>query len=172
MLSLSLPWWEIILRTVVVYFVVLALLRLRGKLLLGQMSAFDLVVILVIANAVQNAMVGADNSLLAGVIAATTVVAVNTLVSRFGHRAPLIGRVFVGTPTLLVQDGEFLVRNMEREDVTREELEMAAREHGIEDLAQVRAAILEVDGSISVIPREGQVSHRLARRFRQLRQRP
>src|SRR6266550_1760138 len=76
--GLTTPWWEIILRTAVVYVVVLVLLRAAGKRELGQMSPVDLVVILVISNAVQNAMTGGDNSLVGGVIAATTLVAVNT----------------------------------------------------------------------------------------------
>jgi len=84
--GLTTPWWEIILRTAVVYVVVLVLLRTAGKRELGQMSPVDLVVILVIANAVQNAMTGGDNSLIGGIIAATTLVAVNTAFSRVGHR--------------------------------------------------------------------------------------
>src|SRR2546428_12701309 len=88
MFDLMTPWWEIILRTAVVYVVVLVLLRVAGKRELGQMSAVDLVVILVIANAVQNAMTGGDNSLLGGVIAASTLVAMNILFGRVGGRLP------------------------------------------------------------------------------------
>jgi len=90
--DLTTPWWEIILRTTVVYVVVLVLLRTAGKRELGQMSPVDLVVILVIANAVQNAMTGGDNSLIGGIIAATTLVAVNTAFARVGHRVPYLER--------------------------------------------------------------------------------
>lgn len=163
---------EIILRTVVVYVVVLGLLRVAGKRELGQMTAADLVVILVIANAVQNAMNGGDNSLTGGLVAAATLVGMNTILSRIGHRVPFIGHLMVAHPTLLLQHGKFIKEHLEREHVDEEEVAMAAREHGIEDLTKVSAAILEVDGSISVIPREGGTVHRAQRHMRQFRQRP
>jgi uncharacterized membrane protein YcaP (DUF421 family) len=169
--DLTTPWWEIILRTAVVYVVVLVLLRVAGKRELGQMSAVDLVVILVIANAVQNAMTGGDNSLIGGVIAASTLVAINVLVGRVGHRIPLLEHLFTSEPTLLLDDGKLIAAHLARENVTREEVEMAAREHGIDDLAKVRAAILERDGSISIIPRDAPVGQRTHRRIRQLRNR-
>ena len=172
MFGLTTPWWEIILRTAVVYVVVLVLLRLGGKRELGQMSAVDLVVILVIANAVQNAMTGGDNSLVGGILAASTLVGMNLLVGRVAHRIPLLEHLFASEPTLLLDDGKVLDRHLERENVTREEVEMAAREHGIDDLAKVRAAILERDGSISIIPRDAQDTSRASRRLRQLRRRP
>jgi uncharacterized membrane protein YcaP (DUF421 family) len=163
------PWWEIVVRTAVVYIVVLALLRLAGKRELGQMSPLDLVVILAIANAVQNAMTGGDNTLAGGVIAAATLVAVNVAVGRIAHRIPLVGHLFESEPTILLKDGKVIAANLRRESVEREELEMAAREHGIDDLAEVRAAYLERDGSISIIPRDPGVAQRARRRMRQLR---
>jgi len=170
MFGLTTPWWEIILRTAVVYVVVLLLLRIAGKRELGQMSAVDLVVILVIANAVQNAMTGGDNSLIGGIIAASTLVAMNLAFSRVANRLPFLEHLFTSEPTLLCDDGKLIARNLARENVTREEIEMAAREHGIDDLAKVQAAILERDGSISIIPREGQTTQH-QRRIRQLRNR-
>src|SRR5437867_12752739 len=86
--GMTTPWWEIILRTAVVYVVVLVLLRLAGKRELGQMSAVDLVVILVIANAVQNAMTGGDTSLVGGILAASTPVGMNLLVGRVAALTP------------------------------------------------------------------------------------
>jgi uncharacterized membrane protein YcaP (DUF421 family) len=167
--DLTTPWWEIILRTAVVYVVVLVLLRTAGKRELGQMSPVDLVVILVIANAVQNAMTGGDNSLIGGVIAATTLVAVNTAFSRVGHRVPYLQHLFESQPTPLVQRGKPIKRNLERENVEEDELMMAAREHGIEDLAGVESAYLERDGSISIIPKgaPGKSGSRHIRQFRQ-----
>jgi uncharacterized membrane protein YcaP (DUF421 family) len=163
------PWWEIVVRTSVVYFVVLALLRMAGKRELGQMSPLDLVVILAIANAVQNAMTGGDNSLAGGVIAAATLVAVNVTVGRIAHRIPVVRHLFESEPTTLLKDGKVIEANLRRESVEREEVEMAAREHGIDDLAEVRAAYLERDGSISIIPRDRGVAQRARRRMRQLR---
>src|SRR2546427_3135441 len=167
--GLTTPWWEIILRTAVVYVVVLVLLRAAGKRELGQMSPVDLVVILVISNAVQNAMTGGDNSLIGGVIAATTLVAVNTGFARVGHRVAYLKQLFESEPTVLVEGGKLLKRNLERENVEEDELMMAAREHGLEDLAGVEAAYLERDGSISIIPKgaPGRSGSRQIRQFHQ-----
>jgi uncharacterized membrane protein YcaP (DUF421 family) len=171
MLDLTTPWWEIILRTAIVYVVVLLLLRVAGKRELGQMTPFDLVVILVIANAVQNAMTGGDNSLIGGVIAAATLTGVNIAVGRWGSRVPVFRRLVASEPTLLLQDGKPIQAHLDRERVDVEELEMAARQHGIAELSEVAAAILEEDGSISIIPKEGGRIRRTPRRFRQLRNR-
>src|SRR2546429_6783351 len=123
--GLTTPWWEIILRTAIVYTVVLFLLRVAGKRELGQMSPVDLVVILVIANAVQNAMTGGDNSLIGGVIARTTLVAVNTGVSRVGHRVPYLKHLFESEPTGLVEGGKLIQSNLEPENVEEDEVLMA-----------------------------------------------
>ena len=171
MFGLTTPWWEIILRTAVVYVVVLVLLRTAGKRELGQMSPVDLVVILVIANAVQNAMTGGDNSLIGGIIAATTLVAVNTAFSRVGHRVPYLKHLFESEPTPLVTGGELVKRNLERENVEEDELMMAVREHGLENLAGVESAYLERDGSISIIPKGAPGKAGSRRHIRQFRQR-
>jgi len=166
--DLSIPLWEIILRTAVVYVSVLTLLRLAGKRELGQMTAADLVVILIIANAVQNSMNGGDVSLIGGIISAATLVGLNVALSRYGRGIPVLGRLVAEDRTLLVQDGRPIKENLEREHVDIEEVQMAAREHGIADLTQVAAAVLEIDGSISIIPKEGGGYHRTRRHFRQV----
>jgi uncharacterized membrane protein YcaP (DUF421 family) len=168
--DMTTPWWEIILRTAVVYVVVLVLLRAAGKRELGQMSPVDLVVILVIANAVQNAMTGGDNSLIGGVISATTLVGMNLAVARVGHRIPYLQHLFESETTPLMQDGKVMKRNLEKENVEMDELMMSAREHGFDDLAKVHSAYLERDGSISIIPKDTtgkSVSRRHIRQFRQ-----
>ena len=170
MLIPSVPLLEIILRTIVVYVAVLVLLRVAGKRELGQMSVADLVVIIVIANAVQNAMNGGDNSLTGGIAAAATLVGANLLVGRYGSRVPVIGHYVRDEPTLLMQDGVLLEKNMEGEHVDKEDIEMAAREHGIGNLSDVSEVVLEPDGSISIIPNEGGKIHRSHRAIRQFRQ--
>ena len=167
MLDLGVPLWEIVVRTLVVYVVVLGLLRLGGKRELGTMSPADLVVILIIANAVQNAMNGGDVSLVGGLVSAATLVGMNLLLGRIGRGIPVLGRLVVEDPTLLLQDGEPIAKNMDSEHVDLADIEMAAREHGIDDLREVAAAVLEVDGSISIIPRKGGGYHRSRRRLRQ-----
>src|SRR5437667_9831511 len=170
--GLTTPWWEIILRTAFADVCVQVPLRVAGKRELGQMSAVDLVVILVIANAVQNAMTGGDNSLIGGIIAASTLVAMNLIFGRVANRIPLLEHLFTSEPTLLIDDGKLIQTHLQRENITREDVEMSAREHGIGDLSDVEAAILERDGSISIIPREGRKTMRTVRRIRQLRNRP
>ncbi|HEY6201681.1 MAG TPA: YetF domain-containing protein [Candidatus Limnocylindria bacterium] len=170
MFDLSVPLWEIVLRTMVVYATVLALLRLGGKRELGTMSPADLVVILIIANAVQNAMNGGDVSLIGGLVSAATLVGGNLLLGRFGRNIPILGRLVYEEPTLLLQDGEPITENLKHEHVDVAEVEMAAREHGISDLNEVAAAILEIDGSISIIPKKGGGYHRSHRRFKQVRE--
>jgi uncharacterized membrane protein YcaP (DUF421 family) len=169
--DMTTPWYEILLRTFVVYLTVLVLLRLAGKRELGQMTPFDLVVILVIANAVQNAMTGGDNSLIGGILAASTLTIVNIAVGRWGSRVPFFRRLVASEPTLLLRDGKPLQEALDHERIDIEELEMAARQHGIADLKDVTAAVLEEDGSISIIPKDGTKVRRSPRHFRQFRNR-
>jgi uncharacterized membrane protein YcaP (DUF421 family) len=169
--DMTTPWYEILVRTFVVYMAVLVLLRAAGKRELGQMTPFDLVVILVIANAVQNAMTGGDNSLTGGILAAATLTVVNIAVGRWGSRVPFFRRLVASEPTLLLRDGKPLQDALDKERIDVEELEMAARQHGIAELADVTAAVLEEDGSISIIPKQGSTVRRSPRRFRQFRNR-
>jgi uncharacterized membrane protein YcaP (DUF421 family) len=169
--DMTTPWYEILLRTFVVYMTVLVLLRLAGKRELGQMTPFDLVVILVIANAVQNAMTGGDNSLTGGILAASMLTVVNIGVGRWGSRVPFFRRLVASQPRLLLRDGKPIKEALDEERIDVEELEMAAREHGIASLADVTAAVLEEDGSISIIPKEGSSVRRTPRRFRQFKNR-
>jgi uncharacterized membrane protein YcaP (DUF421 family) len=128
------------------------MLRLAGKRELGQMTPFDLVVILLIANAVQNAMVGPDTSLTGGLIAAAILVAGNYGLAAVRERLPWLRRALEGTPTLLVNDGSFVREHLRREGLGEEEVMMALREHGIADVKEVQTAVLETDGSISIVP--------------------
>ena len=152
MWSLALPAWDIVLRTAVVYLVILLGLRLAGKREIGQMTVFDLVVLLLIANAVQNAMVGPDTSLSGGVLAAVVLLVLNALVARLRLRWPALRRVVEGSPTVLVLRGEVITDHLRREGLDQDTLEAALREHGVGDLTDVEMAVLEIDGSISVVP--------------------
>ena len=160
--------WELAVRTLVVYFVVLFGLRFFGKRQLGQMNVADLVMILLIANAVQNAMVGPDVSLVGGLIAAVTLLIVNFFVTRALSRSREAQKLLEGSPTLLVKDGRFVLPGLAQEGVSQEEVEMAIREHGIASVASVRLAYLEPDGTISVVPLTSQVL-RGRRRVRQIK---
>jgi uncharacterized membrane protein YcaP (DUF421 family) len=168
LVHLGTPAWQIVVRTLVVYFVVLAGLRLFGKRQLGQMNIADLVMILLIANAVQNAMVGPDVSLPGGLVAAVVLLAVNYLVTRALSRSREAQRLLEGAPTLLVKDGDYVLQGLLHEGIAKEEVQMAIREHGIADASEVRAAYLEPDGTISVVPMSAQIL-RGRRRVRQIK---
>ncbi len=155
----------VVVRTLVVYVALLFGLRIAGKRELGQMSPFDLVVILLIANAVQNAMVGSDTSLTGGLVAAAALLAVNWIVGRLRLRYGWFEREIRGTVSLLVNDGHFVEQHLRREGIGEDDVYMAMREHGVDDLSQVKAAILEVDGTISIVPEQAAV-HRTQRRVR------
>jgi uncharacterized membrane protein YcaP (DUF421 family) len=164
------PAWEIALRSILVYVAVFLGLRLMGKREIGQMTVFDLVVILLIANAVQNAMVGPDSSLQGGILAALVLLIVNRGVRLLGLRGPRWGRLLEGTPTVLVEDGEFIEAHLHKEGLDRGEVEMAIREHGLDSVTAVKLAVLETDGSISIVPLTSRVV-RTHRNVRQLKKR-
>lgn len=157
---------EIVLRTSVVYVALLFGIRIAGKRELGQMSPFDLVVVLVIANAVQNAMVGSDTSLTGGLLAAFVLLLINWIVGRLRLRIPWLERDITGHATLLVNNGHFIEPNMRREGIDEEDVFMAMREHGVNKIGQVEIAILEVDGTISIVPKQSGAIHRTRRRVR------
>lgn len=148
------PWTivQIILRTLLVYAAVVAGLRIFGKRELGQMTPFDLVLLLTLSNAVQNAMTGGDNSVTGGLLSAGTLLLINWLRLKVGLRLPGLRRIFIGEPRLLVHDGEVMLNNLHREGLDIDDIMEAAREHGIDTIDQVGEAMLEVDGTISIIP--------------------
>lgn len=154
MFNLAAPAWQIVLRTVIVYVALLAGLRLMGKREIGQMTVFDLVVLLVISNAVQNAMVGQDTSVTGGLIAAACLLLLNRLVALLRLRSRTLRHAIEGSPTVLISHGRYLDDALRHEGLDREEVEMALREHGVVGVEHVRLAVLELDGSISVVPQE------------------
>ena len=147
------PWWSFVVRTLVVYVALTLGLRAFGRRELGQMTPFDLVVILLIANSLQNAMVGDDVSIGGGLIGAFTLLGANWLLARLRAKFGWLQRLFEGEPVLLISGGEVLKGRLRQQNIEIEELEQAVREHGLADLTKVDTAILEVDGTISIIPR-------------------
>ena len=141
----------IALRTAVVYIVVLAGVRLSGKREVGQMTPFDLTLLLLISNSVQNAMTGPDTSLAGGVVAAATLLVLNYFVAEVSGGNRRFRKFIQGQPSLLVHDGEVIASHMAKEHVSMDELQRALREHGISTYHDVALAVLEVDGSISCL---------------------
>jgi uncharacterized membrane protein YcaP (DUF421 family) len=142
---------QIALRTGVIYLVVLVGVRLSGKREVGQMTPFDLTLLLLLSNSVQNAMTGPDTSLIGGVVAASTLLLLNYLVGTLSGVNRSFRRVVEGEPSLLVHDGRVIEPHMEKEHVSMDELQRALREHGIAQCSDVALAVLEVDGSISCL---------------------
>ncbi len=142
----------IVLRTLVVYLFILVGFRLTGKREVGQLAPFDFALILLIANAVQNAMVGPDTSLAGGLVAAAVLLAANSLLGRLAANHRGVERLLRGQARILVNRGQPDERSLHAESVSHAELLQALRENGCATLADCRLAVLEVDGTISVIP--------------------
>jgi uncharacterized membrane protein YcaP (DUF421 family) len=157
MFHLQVAAWSIAARTAIIYVAVLLGLRLAGKREMGQMTPFDLVLILLVANAVQNAMVGPDTSVPGGLIAAAVLFTGNYALASARERVPWLRRAVEGHPTLLIRDGEFVRQSLRHESIEEDEVLMAMREHGIADVKEVQTAVLETDGSISIVPKAGDV---------------
>ena len=166
LLQFGVPPLELALRAVVIYVVLLAALRIFGKREVGQFTLFDLVLVLLVANAVQPAITGPDSSLGGGIVIIVSLLAANFVVAQL-DRVQWFHRLFMLRPTELVRDGAYLKPQMDLEDVDQDEIEMAIREHGIDDVSQVKRAVLEADGSISVIGKDdARGSRRRRRRYR------
>ncbi len=144
---------EKIVRPVLVYLFLVIGLRLAGKRELAQLNAFDLVVLLTISNTVQNAIIGSDNSVLGGVVGATTLLVFNYLVVRFVFAHPWAERYLEGDADMLIRHGRLLDDRLRAEGVTIGELEGAARKQGVASLEEVETAILEANGTVTFVPK-------------------
>ncbi|HEY3930054.1 MAG TPA: YetF domain-containing protein [Candidatus Koribacter sp.] len=142
---------EILTRTLIIYLFVLIGVRLTGKREVGQMTPFDLVLLLLLSNSVQNAMTGPDNSLVGGIVAAITLLVLNYVIAEGAGMNRKFRRLVQGQPSMLVHDGQMIAAHMAKEHVTSDELMRSLREHGIASLHDVAIAVLEVDGSISIL---------------------
>jgi uncharacterized membrane protein YcaP (DUF421 family) len=142
---------DIAVRTSVVYLALLVGLRLTGQRQLGQLSIFDFVLLLIIANAVQNAMVGSDTSLIGGLTAAAVLIVWHQIIDRVRLTSRKASRLIAGEGIMLINQGKVLEEHLGRAGLTRDELLQALREHGVATAEVVRLAVLEADGAISVI---------------------
>lgn len=142
---------NIVLRTFIIYLVVLLGVRLSGKREVGQMTPFDLTLLLLISNSVQNAMTGPDNSLIGGIAAAITLLLMNYVIAELSGANRRFRKFVQGQPSLLIHDGQVITAHMAKEHVSMDELERALRERGISSYHDVAIGVLEVDGSISCL---------------------
>ena len=154
MFNMTIPWWELVVRGAVVYGFLLIMLRISGKRQVGQMAPFDLVLLLVLSNAVQNSMNAGDNSLIGGLISAATLIGLNYLVSLLTYRNKTLEAVIEGRPQILIHNGRLFEDEMQKAKLTHHELNAALRKSGCECVDDVHTAILENSGVISVVPRK------------------
>ncbi|HTL45440.1 MAG TPA: YetF domain-containing protein [Vicinamibacterales bacterium] len=153
MLNMSVPWWELIVRSLLVYAALIVLLRVSGKRQVGQLAPFDLVLLLVLSNAVQNSMNGGDNSLVGGLISAVTLVGANYVVGRATFNSKRLEGIIEGRPQIIVHNGKVFEDVMAKAQLTHHELQAALRQAGCACVEDVQSAVLENNGSISVLTR-------------------
>ena len=145
------PYIDIILRSVAVYFFMIIALRIFGKKELSQLNTADVILILLISNSVQNAMVGANTSLYGGIIAAFSLFLINFIFKKVMLKSKFIKELVQDKPEVLIHNGKIEFKTLARLGITSEELEEAMREHGIEYYKDVKLAMFEIDGNISII---------------------
>jgi uncharacterized membrane protein YcaP (DUF421 family) len=147
------PLLEKIIRPLIVYIFLLIAFRIFGKRELGTLTPFDLIILLTIANVLQNAMIGADNSVTGGLIGASTMLLANWILARVTFRFPEIERIVEGEPTVLIQNGRILKGNLERELLTEDDLKVALRKNQVDleqELSTIRRVELDPDGSVTI----------------------
>lgn len=150
---LSAPWWHFVLRASVIYALVMVLVRVSGKRAVGQFTPFDLILLILIGNAVQNGINGGDNSLTGAAIMAVTLIALNYLVAWLTSRNRRVERLVEGEPVVLARDGKVFEHVLRRELVSSEDFAEALRSNQIEDIGEVHLALLETNGHITVLAR-------------------
>jgi uncharacterized membrane protein YcaP (DUF421 family) len=155
---------HIIFSTTGVYLFIILALRLLGKTELAQLSITDLIFVLLISNAVQNAMVGSDTSLGGGILAASVLFILNLIFKKLKYKFPSIKKVMEGEPVILIHKGKLLEENCRKNNITKDELLQAIREHGSSSIEEVDSLILEADGNISVVSNE--YKHHSVRRLK------
>jgi uncharacterized membrane protein YcaP (DUF421 family) len=166
LLVAQIPLLEKVLRTIAVYLFLVLALRLAGKRELAQLNSFDLVVLLLLSNTVQNAIIGPDNSLLGGLLGAAVLLAANYTTVRLGFQHPALARTLEGTPTTLVQNGRTLDGNLRRYLITKEELMAAIRRQGGRNLQDIEVVVLEANGALTV--EQNDRTHELLERLQRI----
>lgn len=151
--ELSAPWWHFVLRGVVIYTLVMVLMRMSGKRAVGQFTPFDLVLLILIGNAVQNGINGGDNSLTGALVMASTLIVLNYLVAWATSRNRRIEVLVEGVPVVVARDGKVFHDVLRRELVSRDDFEEAMRNNGVRHHREIEIALLETNGKLSFIKR-------------------
>ena len=153
MFAMSVPWWELVVRGIAVYAFLLALLRVTGRRQYAQYDLFDMILLLILSNAVQNSMNAGDNSLIGGLISAATLIACHTLLAQLAYRNRWISRLIDGVPKQLIDKGNINPTVMDSEQVTTDDLKAALRAAGCLHTYEVEAATIENNGQITIVMR-------------------
>ena len=155
MWQLGLPPLEIVARTVIVYLLFVAALRIFGKREVGQFTLFDLALVLLVANALQPAMTGPDQSIPGGAIIIVTIFVLNGILAQLRRRVPFVRRLLEFEPTVIGRNGAWLTEALDSQGLDPDDLGAALREHGLESIKEMKLATLEADGSVSIVPTGG-----------------
>ena len=147
---------HIIISTSCVYLFIILALRILGKTEMAQLSITDLIFVLLISNAVQNAMVGSDTTLKGGLVAASVLFVINFILKRLKYSFPTLKKMIEGEPVILIYNGVIMLENCRKNGITKDELLQAIREHGSSEIEDINSLILETDGNISVVSNEYQ----------------
>ena len=153
MLHLAMPWWLFMLRACVVYFVLLAMIRASGKRTMGQFTPFDMRLVVLLVNAVQHALLGEDTSVAGGLLLAVTLISLNWIVGFVSARSEKVEALIEGSPVLLARDGNVYREVLRKELISRADFDKALREAGCEAIDEVKLAVLETNGHITVVMR-------------------
>ena len=152
--ELAMPWWEFVLRAVVVYVVILVMVRISGKRSVGQYTPFDLILVVLLGTAVQNSLIGEDVSLLGGLLLAATLIALNWLVGVATSRSRRMDRLVEGVPVVLARNGRVYQEALRRENIATSDFDEAMRQADCAKHEDIRLALLETDGKISIVTRQ------------------
>lgn len=154
MWEMNQPWWEMVLRAIIIYFAVFALLRLIGKKQIGESSPFDLVLLLIISEAVSNGLMGEEHSISGAIILAVTLVSLNWFVDLLAFKFKKVETLVEGQACILISNGQVNEKMRINQKITQSELESSLREHGISDFSEVYLGVLEANGKISIVPQK------------------
>lgn len=154
MFELAMPWWEFVLRASIVYFILLAMIRASGKRTMGQFTPFDMLLVVLLGNAVQNALLGEDTSVGGGLLLAATLITLNWVVGLVSARSARVEALIEGSPVLLARDGKVYRDVLRKELISRADFDKALREAGCTEVDDIRSAVLETNGHITIIKRD------------------
>ena len=151
MFELAMPWWEFVLRACIVYFILLTMIRASGKRTMGQFTPFDMLLVVLLGNAVQNALLGQDTSVGGGLLLALTLIVLNWGVGFVSARSPKVEAMIEGSPVLLARDGKVYKEVLRRELISRADFDRALREAGCIAIDDIQSAVLETNGHITIV---------------------